>query len=55
MEVEINGHVHNQIPAPNDLLQQLFKAANVTIPEILPKNIAGKAKVATKKKLTFSR
>jgi transposase len=55
MEVKINERTYNQIPTPNNLLQQLFKTANVTVPEVLPKTSLGKSKVATRKKLPTER
>jgi len=56
MEVQINERTYyNQIPKPNDLLQQLFVKANVVLPEVLPKVNSGKAKVATRKKLPTER
>lgn len=57
MEVKINDcHIHNQIPTPNDLIQQLFKAVNVVISEVLPKaDLGNLSKVATRKKLTTGR
>jgi hypothetical protein len=55
MEVKINEHSYNQIPTPNKLLQQLFKTANVAVPEVLPKSSLGTNKVATKKKLQTER
>lgn len=56
MEVQVNERTYyNQIPKPNDLLQQLFAKANVILPEVLPKINSEKAKVATKKKLPTER
>lgn len=55
MEVKINERTYNQIPIPNNLLQQLFKTASVTVPEVLPKASLGKSKVATRKKLPTER
>ena len=55
MEVKINGEVYNQIPAPNKLLQQLFKGAKVVLPKVLPKSRLGTGKVGTRKKLPSER
>lgn len=56
MEVQVNDQAsYNQIPTPNKLLRQLFKAANVKVPEVLPKNSLGVNKVATRKKLQTER
>ena len=55
MEVKINEHTYNQIPTPNSVLQKLFKAANVKIPEVLPKASLGTNTVATRKRLPSER
>jgi hypothetical protein len=49
----VKGQVRcNQIPQPRPLLQQLLKAAQVTLPEVLPSR---GVTVTTKKKLTSRR
>ena len=56
LKVQINEHVHyNQIPTPNELLQQLFEKANVKLPSKLPKRRSDKNKINTKKKLQIAR
>ena len=44
--------VFNSIPTPNDSLQKLLSAANISIPEALPKRTA---RVVTRKKLSSER